>query len=398
MLCARYLVKPERLLTLLRAALSTAVFACAALTIDYRNLTDPAFCSVESSCFKVRASDVGRAIAEWLHARIPGAQLPQVALLAFVGLLASTFFLKGRDHLRLLSAVLVVAAAAAVTLIVAQARIDAYCAYCMIVDVAAIVAMLAALGLLTTGADRTFEKWGGAVMTPRATISWGIAGTVLTVSPFIWGAYPNNPKLPHELEVLQVPGKLTVLSFTDFQCPHCRNLYPTMKQLEAREDVALRRFMVPLPFHPGAMPAALGYICSPEDKAEAMAEALYTAPPEQLTYMGVLEIARQIGVPDTEALRVCMAEPTSKARVELETEFFFDQLGGGGLPTTYVGKTMIRGGGKPEKLLAAADAPPFGLPVWGMFVVAAASLAGALIANLRLAPEPPKKPKDHENA
>ena len=84
---------PARWLLLVRAALCTAIFACAALVIDYRNLADATFCGVESSCFKVRSSDVGQKLAEAVNDLIPTATLPGVTLPLFAGLLALTLFL-----------------------------------------------------------------------------------------------------------------------------------------------------------------------------------------------------------------------------------------------------------------------------------------------------------------
>src|SRR5207237_5579991 len=126
--------------------------------------------------------------------------------------------------------------------------------------------------------------------------------------PFVWGEYPVLPALPSDVAALQAPDKVNIVAFTDFECPFCRKLHPTLA--EARRDLGDRcnftRKMVPLAGHPGAMPAALAYCCVPNDKKDRMAEALYAAPEDELTREGTIAIATGLGV-DADKVRAGVA-------------------------------------------------------------------------------------------
>jgi uncharacterized membrane protein len=371
-------MSPARLLLVVRTALCAALFACAALVIDYRNAGDPAFCSTESDCFKVRMSDEGREIAEQIHAVIPGASLPAVALAVFAGVLALTFFAQTRLAVRALAAVTTVGAVIALLLVYVQAKLGAYCAYCMVVDVSAVIASICAV-LLALGArvPASVTQQLAPSMETRVTLPWGVAGALLTILPFVWAEFPATQPLPAPIQALQEPGKLTVVSFTDFQCPYCRRLHPTLKEIKEREDVVFVRYMVPLDGHTGAMPAALAYLCAPEDVREKVADGLYTCNDAELSYEGVVRVAMRAGVTDEETFRACMNDPATKARVQAEKKLF-DDLDLSGLPTTFVGNRHIKGSNA-DRILAASRTAATGvtLPVQGLFLLAALVVAGA---------------------
>lgn len=403
-----------RLVTVLRAGCAGAIFGSAALTVDYKNITDPAFCGVDSSCFKVRASDVGRAIAENVHAMFGGATLPQVAMVVFLALFAFTFFLRSMLEVRVMAAVSSLGALAAIALIVAQVKIGHLCPLCMIVDVSAIVLGGAGIALLfasrrkrgekesvrqASDADEAHDKSVRERLAPLlagdVVIPWAIAGAILTAAPFVWERYPDNPPLPGPIQALQTPGKTTIVSFTDFQCPHCRALFPVLKEAESKPDTVVHRYMVPLGGHPGATPAAQAYLCIAEDKREALAEELYKAKPEQLTPEGVVDLAAGTGPIDATAFRKCMTSIEVAAKIDGDKELFFDQLGGQGLPTTWVNGVMIRGN-QPERVRQALRGSTMALPVWALYALAAVSILGAVAQSLRSGRKPPKR--DRESA
>ena len=387
-------MSPARWLLLVRAALSAAIFACAALVIDYRNLADATFCGVDSACFKVRSSPVGQEIAERIHDVIPGATLPAVTLPVFAGLLALTLFLGGKWMVRALAGLTSAGALIALGLVYAQLSIDTLCPYCMVVDVAIVVAAIAAI-LLARSAP-TDEAGGGKAGPPlptRVTFPWAAAGALCTALPFVWAEFPDTEPLPPQLVERQVQGKLNVFSFTDFECPFCRQLYPTLKDLKTRDDIAFHRFMVPLEGHKGAMPAALAYVCTAEDQRERIAETLYTVPAEQLGYEGVVKLAVLITNADELAFRKCMTSPEAKAKVEADKKLF-DELGLSGLPTTIIGSRRIRGAAI-DKVNTAIRTAGAGveLPVWLMLVMGAAIIgAAAFVSSRRAEPATSQEP------
>src|SRR5262249_23600609 len=153
---------------------------------------------------------------------------------------------------------------------------------------------------------------------------------------------------------LQVPGKLTIVSFTDFECPFCRALHPVIEKIVAARPgkVALIRRMAPLPGHPGAMPAALAFTCTPEPMRERMADSLYGAPEPLLRRDGILAIAAGLGL-DREELARCVDSPETRARVDRDIQLFND-LQTQALPLTYVGPRVILGN-NPEFLQEAVE-------------------------------------------
>jgi uncharacterized membrane protein len=375
---------PARWLLLVRAALSTAVFACAALVIDYRNLADATFCGVESSCFKVRSSSVGQKLAEAVNDLIPTATLPGVTLPLFAGLLALTLFLSGKWMVRLLAGASGIGALAALGLVYAQASIDTFCAYCMVVDVSMIVAAVGAIAIaVRVRTDADAEELLGPSMATGGTFPWGLAGALLTMLPFVWAEFPKVDPLPEPIAKLQQPGKLTIVSFTDFECPYCRTLYPTLKDLKTRDDVVFYRYMVPLDGHKGAMPAALAYYCVDEAQRDRIADTLYTVTPEQLGYESVVGFAQLIANANEAEFRKCMTSQEAKDKVAADKKLF-DDLNLSGLPSTYVGARMIRGAATDKVMVAARTAGAgLELPIWLMFVAAGTILVGAAYRSSR---------------
>ena len=97
-------------------------------------------------------------------------------------------------------------------------------------------------------------------------------------------------------------GKITVIEFTDPDCPYCRRAEEFFAK---RSDVTRYIFLVPLPMHPDA-PAKAQYILSAADGAKAYAEvfggSLDRKKPEGITEQGKKrqaeheQIARKAGV------------------------------------------------------------------------------------------------------
>jgi thiol-disulfide isomerase/thioredoxin len=379
-----------RLLTLVRTFLAIAVFAASALVIDYENAGDPAFCGADSSCHKVRVSDVGSWIAEQLHSIQPGLKLPGLALGIFVGCIALSFFAK-TTRMRWVQAGV---------LVYTQVRLSLYCAYCMVVDVATLAAFGAAIvAALAKPPETPTSRAAHEVATDSSTVlAWGVVVAVLTLLPFVWARYPDNPPLPEAIAALQQEGKITIVSFTDFECPYCRKLHPTIEELEKRDDVVVIRKMVPLEFHRGAMPTAIVYVCTPKEQQDAVAAKLYALEGKDMTMEGALKAAASAGV-SIEALAGCISGGEGRALVAADKTLFYDQLAGQGVPTTWVGATLIRGAA-PERLLKATSraGASFSLPVWAMFVVGGAALAFTVVRSdrrIRAArvPEPKAEPE-----
>jgi predicted DsbA family dithiol-disulfide isomerase len=189
---------------------------------------------------------------------------------------------------------------------------------------------------------------------------------------------------------LSVPGKATIVAFTDFQCPFCRKLAPVLREVEDNwgDRVALVRKMAPLSMHPGAMPAALAYVCTPEDKREDMARRLYEAQDALLTKAGTAIIARDLGV-DEDRFTRCIEGSAAREQVAAD-KALFDELELHGLPYTYIGRRSVAGfnpdaAHKYGAEIFDQDRPS--LPLWWMVAAAGAVAAGLAGLTLKLMPK-----------
>jgi len=383
-------MKAGTLLNLARLCLCACVLASAALVIDYQHPGEPAFCAAQSACDTVRQSPLSVQISKFFEKS--GMQLPDLARIAFLVLLAASFFVKRWWHLAGVTAATCAGAAFGLYLVYVQLTLQAFCAYCMVVDISIVLAaaLLVAATVITRNTP-TSER--DAAVDPQfssvvhaseamSTLAWGAAGALVTALPLVWSYFPVHAPPPAAIAALQEPGKITIVSFTDFECPHCRTLHEkAMRELEQKDDVVIKRFMVPLPFHKGAMPAALVYTCTPEAQREKIVDALYAAKPKELEYNNIVDYAVLHGIEDGPGLRRCMSLDETKLKIDQDRLFFYGDLASDALPTTWVGNTVVKGSfaDKVKAAYAHTSGSGFYLPVWLMFVVAGVVGVGAFV-------------------
>ncbi|WP_437833188.1 vitamin K epoxide reductase family protein [Sorangium sp. So ce1153] len=364
--------------TLFRLALFVAITASAALVVEYQNAGDPAFCGVTSGCFAVRVSPYSRPF---------GVPLPNLGLAAYTTLLAASLLARERRHHVAIAIASAIGGLGATVLLGLQAfAIGAFCGWCVAVD-------LAALAAAVTSALIAWQAW----RMPRAafdraaqgglpsTTAWGAASVAAIGLPFLWGAHPVIPTLPPEIAALQEPGKITVVAFTDFECPFCRKLHPEMSKIEEPYGDRLRhvRKMVPLPSHPGALPAAKAYLCAPEEKREQAAALLYSAPPGRLTDQRVASVLAPLGLSSTD-LEACLSAPATQAAIDADVAMY-GRMEARGLPTTYAGRRLVVGY-NPDRLRdalrreSAGDALSLPLP-WLFVALFGVSAVAVLVGS-----------------
>jgi uncharacterized membrane protein/thiol-disulfide isomerase/thioredoxin len=375
----RILMRKAVLAILLRLSLVIALGASAALFVEYQRAGDPAFCGVGSGCLAVRMSPYSKLVLG--ETAIP---LPTLGIAAFGGLLLFALFARGKVHHQMLAALAGLGGAVAVYLIYLQAAaIGVFCKWCMMVDASAIVAGVAAGALYAQIADDAKQEAELAAFSalPRPLVAWTAAALLAVGLPFVWAQHPVIPPLPPEIQALQVPDKITIVSFTDFECPFCRGLHPTIDEIVHQNEgkVVLLRKMMPLSGHPGAMPAALAYECAPGDKVQEMADLLYGASEELLNREGLVNLAvSRLGV-DRRQFSRCMTEPSVQKRVD-DDMALFAAIKGPALPLTYVAQRAILGFNAPllREAVAQAGGPERkGLPVAWMLALLGAVLAAA---------------------
>lgn len=144
-------------------------------------------------------------------------------------------------------------------------------------------------------------------------------------------------------EIARAPrGMVTVVFFTDFQCPFCRRTHAALARVMAdhpgQVHVVVRH--VPLRMHPDARTAARAAVCGETLGArEDLIDALYKAP--DLGEQAVEQLVIERGV-DREKYLACLADPATEARIDKDTAML-DALGGDGVPLLYVGRTRLDG-------------------------------------------------------
>ena len=329
-------------LTLLVACV--ALVASAILLVDYLHPA-PVFCDPNGGCETVKRT---------VYAYPLGIPLPAIGILGLVGI-AVAALMPGRRAAQLQLALSGFAGVVALALFGIQAQLGVLCPFCAIVDTSSILLAVLAIVRIRTGWDPPKGR--------LASVGAVTAMTAAVVVPAIIGN-SRPPKLPAATvgvpkpiaeELARSPrGVLTVVDFVDFECPFCRMTNATIEPLlAARKDrIRLVRKHVPLQMHPHAMDAARAGCCAEElGKGDAMAEALFSAPPESLTPEGCEKLAGANGL-DVARFHACVANPATDARIASDRALW-KESNGRALPTIWIGKTEVVGA-KPKEVLESA--------------------------------------------
>jgi protein-disulfide isomerase len=149
---------------------------------------------------------------------------------------------------------------------------------------------------------------------------------------------------------------VTVVEFSDFQCPFCSRSLPSVKELESKGNVRVIWKHLPLSFHPHAMPAALAAEAAREQgRFWEMHDRLFSnqAALSEATY---LQYARDLGL-DVERFQEAMRSPRLRARVQ-EDLAAAGAAGVTGTPTFVVNGELVVGaaglGAAVDRRLAAS--------------------------------------------
>jgi protein-disulfide isomerase len=323
--------------------------ASVASLIDYFAIS-PTFCA-ETGCATVRES-------AWAHPL--GIPMPVLGIVFYLAALALCFV----DAPRLRRTLAVAGAAGGLGLIGLQAFvIGAWCKLCLIADPAAIgyaVCVLAGAATLRLTVAR------GLATVPALCAAIGVlalwshsppptepapTAPVPTASALPPGAR-MPPGTPAFVVSAQDPQAATIVEVVDFECPHCRRMQQKLSAAieKVAKPVRIVRKMLPLPFHPHAMAAALAYCCADaQGKGEEMAAALFATDPDELTPEGCEKLATRVGC-DPERYRREM--PAAQKRVVAEmTEMRAARISL--LPTVFIGGERIVGAGNSTEELVA---------------------------------------------
>jgi len=149
----------------------------------------------------------------------------------------------------------------------------------------------------------------------------------------------------HDLRRGAKASKVTIVEFSDFQCPFCKRAEPTVKALLDKygKDVALVWMNQPLPFHDHAMDAATAFQAAGRqgpDKAWKLHDKMYennTA----LTRADIEKYAGEVGL-NVAKFKKDWDDPKVKAEVA-DDQKVGNQVGANGTPTFFIDGRQIVG-------------------------------------------------------
>src|SRR5438477_4994316 len=159
-------------------------------------------------------------------------------------------------------------------------------------------------------------------------------------------AMPNGPSGPGDgVDRVRVPAdgpamgpanvKVTIVEFSDFQCPFCSRVVPTMQQVEKEYGSKVRVVFKhnPLPFHADAPLAAEAAVAAEaQGKFWQMHDKMF-ANQQNIKRPDLERYAQEIGL-DVGKFKAALDSGAGKARVEAD-EKVAAQVGANGTPNFY---------------------------------------------------------------
>jgi protein-disulfide isomerase len=174
------------------------------------------------------------------------------------------------------------------------------------------------------------------------------------------------PRIPIGPEVYKIePGtapqiggkepKITLIEFSDFQCPYCARAKGTLDELKKqyKDDLQITFHHYPLPFHNNAMPAAIAAVAAAEQgKFWEMHDKLF-ANQNALSPADFDKYAGEIGL-DMAKFKAAVDNPKTKAAVEADTKMGTN-FGVGGTPAFFINGHAFSGAYPLESFKNAID-------------------------------------------
>ena len=122
-------------------------------------------------------------------------------------------------------------------------------------------------------------------------------------------------------------ARVTIVEFSDYQCPHCRQLYTIMQAIEQKyPQVRIVYKDFPLAgIHPWAMTAAIGARCASAQSAQGfwmVHDAIFENQDvisSENVYEKMVDFAVSAGL-DKDAFKMCMASPDTKPAIEADID------------------------------------------------------------------------------
>jgi protein-disulfide isomerase len=170
-----------------------------------------------------------------------------------------------------------------------------------------------------------------------------------------------DPNLIYKVPVGSSPvkgpntAKVTVVIFSDFQCPFCSRVEGTLKELEADygKDIRFVWKNNPLPFHPQAMPAALAAMAAGEQgKFWEYHDKLF-ANQQNLNEQAYEQYAKELGLNEGK-WKAAFSSKKYEAGIK-EDMALAEKLGARGTPSFFINGKPLRGAQPKESFKAVID-------------------------------------------
>lgn len=154
-----------------------------------------------------------------------------------------------------------------------------------------------------------------------------------------WEEYlqPSTP-------VIAGDSSITIIEFSDFQCPFCARVQPTLLELAEKYPGRVRLLYrhLPLAMHPHAVGAAEASECAAEQETFVPYHDLLFAKQDSIGVKSWEGFAEEAGVPDIESFIDCVESERYAERVQIDMTVA-DQLGFTGTPVFIVNGRVVRG-------------------------------------------------------
>jgi len=173
--------------------------------------------------------------------------------------------------------------------------------------------------------------------------------TVMLTAPRI------NVKTAGHPEIGPVNAPVTIVEFSDFQCPYCGRAEPTLKQVRAKYGDKIRLIYMdfPLGIHDHAIDAASAGRCAGEQGKFWQLHDLMFADQSKLKPDDLKADAKKLGL-DTAKFNECFDKGKYKSEIEADMQQGHD-LGVDGTPAFYVDGRPLQGAQPFERFQSTID-------------------------------------------
>lgn len=206
---------------------------------------------------------------------------------------------------------------------------------------------------------------GGLIMFREPIINFALRSTLeeqqspSRISKAIPRDADNSSLITSSLDVSIGPkdARVTVVEFLDFQCPFCKAVHPTLKQLmqEYRGKsvrFVFRHFPI-ISVHPQALPASNASLCAHEQgQFLAYYDLLYTRQ-DEISPAGFVNFARDAGL-KLQQFNTCLGERRYETQIKNDVRAGLE-LGIEGTPTWFVNNVRLVGALPYETFKAAIE-------------------------------------------